>query len=78
MSKLTDKELADRFARQTTLSVYGDGPVDAGLGRPVGCEDVAQIKLLPGFVVVRTDWLDALEALVKTQAQRIAQLERSA
>lgn len=62
--------------RQSRLAIYGGGPVDPDLGRPVGCEDVAQIALLPGFVVVRTEWLDALEALVESQAQRIAQLER--
>lgn len=65
-----------QFQRQVRLDVYGDGPVDADLGHPVGCEDVATLVFQPGFVVVRTEYLDALEGLVKSQGERLAQLEK--
>ena len=67
---------SETLHRQTHLSVYGDGPVDETLGRRVGYQDVARLTLLPGFVVVSTDWLDAQQELIRTQTDRIAQLER--
>jgi hypothetical protein len=63
------------MTRQTQFSIYGDGPVDPDLGHPCGCQDIAHITLLPGFLVVRTEWLEALEALAESQALRIKQLE---
>jgi hypothetical protein len=62
--------------RQISLEVYGDGPYDEELGHPVGCEDVAKITFQKGFCVVRTEYLDALIALTKSQEERLAQLEK--
>jgi len=67
-----------RVHRQKNLMVYGDGPVDADLGHPVGCQDVAVLALAAGFCVVREEYLDALEGLVNSQALRLAQLEKVA
>lgn len=64
--------------RQTSLGVYGDGPYDEDLGRPIGCQDVATITFQKGFCVVRTEYLDALIALTKSQEARLAQLEKKA
>lgn len=66
-----------RFHRQATLGVYGDGPIDEDVGHPCGNQDVAVLRLLPGFVVVRTEYLDALEGLVNSQGERLAQLEKA-
>lgn len=69
-------KLNPRLHRQDTLGVYGDGPVDEDVGHPCGNQDVAVLSLLPGFVVVRTEYLDALEGLVESQGERLAQLEK--
>jgi hypothetical protein len=65
-----------RINRQRHLYVYGDGPVDSDLGHPVGCQDVAVLSLAGGFCVVREEYLDALEGLIKSQGERLAQLEK--
>ena len=64
--------------RQTSLGVYGDGPYDEDLGHPSGWQDVATITFQKGFCVVRTEYLDALIALTKSQEARLAQLEKKA
>ncbi|HOU23901.1 MAG TPA: hypothetical protein PLN42_06595 [Anaerolineae bacterium] len=64
--------------RQIRLSAYGHGPFDEDMGQPCGYQDVATIQMIEGFCVVRTEYLDALIALTKSQEERLAQLEKKA
>lgn len=48
--------------RQTHLGLYGEGPFNEDVGHPCGNEDVAVLHLNTGFVIVRADYLNALEA----------------
>lgn len=61
--------------RQTTLTVYGDGPFEPDLGRTTGCEDVAVLKLLPGFAVVRTEYLGKLEKMREALSDMVSGYE---
>lgn len=75
---MTDKPI---IQRQSSLSIYGDGPFDAIMGREVGCADVGHIKL-SGYELVPTAELNSLimelteardmgPALAKTQKDRL-------
>lgn len=68
------KPLSRDFNRQNRLGIYGDGPMSDDMDHPCDNQDVAIMHLHREFTVVRVEWLDALEALVKTQATYIAKV----
>lgn len=53
------------YNRQKELDVYGDGPYDAELKHPTGCEDVAHLTLAAGWSIVRDEFLDRQEAALR-------------